>query len=93
MAKIVRVLIYEGSEQALRYRLAKDKADGIHRLEDYTLTIATQFNDLPKLLTDSEIIEAVISQGDKVKERCLYCSAEDHKHYLGCPYGVLRDEG
>lgn len=61
--KVIRVLVYEGTEEAIRSAIQKSMTLGIRHCTGYTLTIAEHLNELPvpvvAVMTDDEIAKAL----------------------------------
>lgn len=61
--KVIRVLVYEGTEEAIRGAIQKSKTLGIHQFCGYTLTMAEHLNELPvppaAVMTEAEVAKAL----------------------------------
>lgn len=64
--KVVRVIVYEGTEEALRQTIAKSKSLGIHVYSGYSMTIGEHLNELPPLveLTEADVAKAIAEAQD-----------------------------
>ena len=61
--KVVRVLVYEGTEEAIRSAIQQSKTLGIHQFCGYTLTMAEHLNELPvppvAVMTEADVAKAL----------------------------------
>lgn len=59
--KVVRVIVYEGTEEALRKAMALSKSLGVHIYSGYSMTIGEHLNELPELvtLTEADVAKAL----------------------------------
>ena len=61
--KVIRVLVYEGTEEAIRDAIKKSKSLGIHQFCGYTLTMAEHLNELPvppvAVTSDADVAKAL----------------------------------
>lgn len=73
MAKVIRVVAYEGSEESIRAALARSLPLGIKDCHDYTITVGEHFSDLAPLpaidLTGAQIIQALMDTAPSAAER------------------------
>lgn len=65
MAKVVRVICYEGDEEAVRDAIRRSMPLGRRDCQGYVMTIGEHYNDLPQLaevaFTDQDIHKALES--------------------------------
>lgn len=61
MAKVIRVICYEGGEKELQEILGKSLPLGVRTLPGYTITIGQHYSDLPEAieLADEEVAKAL----------------------------------
>lgn len=59
--KVIRVIVYEGTEEAVRRAIQLSKSLGVHQYTEYTMTVAEHLNELPPLvkLTDEQVALAL----------------------------------
>lgn len=61
--KVIRVLVYEGTEEAIRSAIQQSKTLGIHQFCGYTLTMAEHLNELPvppaAVMSDADVAKAL----------------------------------
>ena len=64
--KVIRVIVYEGTEEALRKTIAKSKSLGVHVYSGYSMTIGEHLNELPELvtLTEADVAKAITEVQD-----------------------------
>lgn len=60
MAKVIRVVQYEGDEASIRHALSLSRpANSLLDCKGYTLTVVELSNDLPSLLPDIDAADAL----------------------------------
>lgn len=66
MAKVIRILVYEGSDAGVRETLSKSLPLGTKEIQDLTITVYEHSSDLPKFwgLHPDEVKET-IAKGNK----------------------------
>lgn len=61
MAKVIRILVYEGDDDSVRECLARSLPQGTKELPKYTITVYEHSSDLPKFwgLHPDEVKETI----------------------------------
>lgn len=68
--KVIRVVQYEGTAEAVAEVIAKSMALGKHNKGDYTITIGEHLNELPEILNVSaEDVEAALGHNIRYEVR------------------------
>lgn len=59
--KVIRILQYEGTEEAVRKAIQLSKSLGVHQYSGYQMTVAEHINELPQILevTEQDIKKAL----------------------------------
>lgn len=70
--KVIRIIQYEGTEEAVRDAIQKSMSLGVRQCVGYTITIAEHLNELP------ELIELLPEQVENDLKRASKFSAEFH---------------
>lgn len=65
--KVIRVIVYEGAEEALRKMQALSKSLGTHVYSGYSMTIGEHLNELPPVieLSDDDVAKATEGSGNE----------------------------
>lgn len=71
--KVIRILQYEGTEEAVRKAIQLSKSLGVHQYSGYQMTVAEHINELP------ELVEVPDERVQKVLEGELILSTDTAK--------------
>lgn len=65
--KVIRIIQYEGTEEAVRHAIQLSQTVGVRKCTGYTLTIAEHLNELPTLLEVSpELVQEALVDAQPV---------------------------
>lgn len=66
MAKVIRILVYEGSDARVRETLSKSLPLGTKEVKDLTISVYEHSNDLPKFWgLHPDEVKKTIAEGNK----------------------------
>lgn len=78
IVKVIRIIQYEGTEEAVRKAIQLSKSLGEHQYNGYVMTVAEHSNELPVLIELlPEQVENDLKRGSKFNPELLGLSAED----------------
>lgn len=76
--KVIRIIQYEGTEEAVRKAIQLSKSLGEHQYNGYVMTVAEHLNELPQLIELlPEQVENDLRRGSKFNPEVLGLSDED----------------
>lgn len=69
--KVIRIIQYEGTEEAVRKAIQLSKSLGVHQYSGYQMTVAEHLNELPQLveLMDTQIENDLKRSNSSMSER------------------------
>lgn len=74
--KVIRIVQYEGTEEAVRSAIQKSMPLGIKECTGYTMTIAEHFNNLPPLaqISDEDVQTALLADAVEAHAKEIYAT-------------------
>jgi len=81
--KVIRIVQYEGTEEAVRSAIQKSMPLGIKECTGYTMTIAEHFNNLPPLaqISDEDVQTALLADAVEARAKEIYATWSEHDDY------------
>lgn len=82
--KVIRIVQYEGTEEAVRSAIQKSMPLGIKECTGYTMTIAEHFNNLPPLvqISEEDVQASLLADAVEARAKEIYATWSEEEGYV-----------